>query len=385
MKKQLVIIAMAVILATFTGCGKDATLDTSVTVAGNKTSTTTTVKNGTTSVIGTTANGTTANGSIANSQAANANVRLFGGYVSTESDALNLRSEPNTNASIIAQIPSGTQVNVYACDTNGWYKVDFAGKIGYASAEFIKEIETDSNFLDTANKYGYYPVSEQPQTSISVGDLTGTWHDGDDTLTFYNCNWSSGEFDMYKTGAYTHGIVRLEYSVNPDGTHNMWYNLYDNSNEFVIGFRTESGIQLTDIYAGQSGFPHYTRPLEPDFSNTAEGVEASDYVGTWGCDRCLVTISNNGGGYMANIEWASGVGATLKHTRWTYDLTYDDRQAIMVCYDGGVCVEREDYGDGTYTETTRYTDGGATFAMREGTLRWLDHKEDAANGMIFYK
>lgn len=146
----------------------------------------------------------------------------------------------------------------------------------------------------------------------------------------------------------------------------------------------ENGIQLTDIYAGQSGTPHYTRPLEPDLSQTAEGVEAADYLGSWGCDRCVITISPNGSDYVANIEWKTGGGETLTHTKWTYDLTYDNSIAAMVCNSGGTCEGRVDMSDGTYTEKTRYTDGTAMFVMREGMLRWSDNKEDIANGMCFY-
>lgn len=253
-----------------------------------------------------------------------------------------------------------------------------------ASAESIKEPESDDSLLEGANKYGFFPVTEQPQTSIAVSDLTGTWYCGNDTIRFYSCSWSSGEFDMNSNGSETHGSVRLEYSVNPDNTQDMWYNLYDKNDGFVIGFHTESGIQLTDIYAGQSGTPHYTRPLEPDLSQTAEGVEAADYLGSWGCDRCVITISPNGSDYVANIEWKTGGGETLTHTKWTYDLTYDNSIAAMVCNSGGTCEERVDMSDGTYTENTRYTDGTAMFVMREGMLRWSDNKEDIANGMCFY-
>ena len=115
-----------------------------------------------------------------------------------------------------------------------------------------------------------------------------------------------------------------------------------------------------------------------------QGVEAADYLGSWGCDRCVITISPNGSDYVANIEWKTGGGETLTHTKWTYDLTYDNSIAAMVCNSGGTCKERVDMSDGTYTENTRYTDGTAMFVMREGMLRWSDNKEDIANGMCFY-
>lgn len=189
--------------------------------------------------------------------------RLFGGYVSTQSGDLNMRKEPNTTSDVICSIPNGTQISVYSCGKNGWYITSFNDKVGYISADYVKEIESydPAAGAGAANSYGYYPVTEQPQTSIAVSDLTGTWHCGDDTITFSDCSWSSGKFDMKYADKAVQGNVYLEYSLTPDNLQELWYNLYDNSGSFVIGFRAESGIQLTDIYAGQSGDPHYTRPL----------------------------------------------------------------------------------------------------------------------------
>ena len=190
--------------------------------------------------------------------------RLFGGYVETQGDTLNLRKEPFTTADILAAIPSGTQIDVYSCGKTDWYCTSYNGKTGYVSAEYVKAIKSSDQIIgsDTANSYGYYSVIEQPKTSMAVSDLTGTWHCGDDTITFYNCSWGTGNFDMKTSETSVQGNVYLEYSLSPDNIRTIWYNLYDNNGTFVIGFYAGSGIQLTDIYAGQSGEPHYTRPLE---------------------------------------------------------------------------------------------------------------------------
>ena len=66
--------------------------------------------------------------------------RLFGGYVSTQSDDLNLREQPNTTSKILASIPNGTQLDIYACNELGWYKTIYDGKIGYVSDSFIRRI-----------------------------------------------------------------------------------------------------------------------------------------------------------------------------------------------------------------------------------------------------
>ena len=77
--------------------------------------------------------------------------RLFGGYVDVNSSTLNLRSQPNTSSTILASIPDRTQLDIYACDTKGWYKTVYNGSFGYVSADYIKKIP-DSDVAPV--KYG---------------------------------------------------------------------------------------------------------------------------------------------------------------------------------------------------------------------------------------
>ena len=76
--------------------------------------------------------------------------RLFGGYVVLDDGTLNLRSEPNTSSEIYAGIPNGTQLDIYESGTNGWYKVEYNGYIGYVSADFIKELPVSTTTTTTA-------------------------------------------------------------------------------------------------------------------------------------------------------------------------------------------------------------------------------------------
>lgn len=58
------------------------------------------------------------------------------GVVSTQSGGLNLRSRPNTNSSVLTQIPNGAAVTVTG-EWNGWYVVEYNGLTGYASSRYI--------------------------------------------------------------------------------------------------------------------------------------------------------------------------------------------------------------------------------------------------------
>ncbi|MCR4638806.1 SH3 domain-containing protein [Ruminococcus sp.] len=67
--------------------------------------------------------------------------RLFGAYVDTKGDGLNLRNEPFPTADIIATIPDKTQIDIYSCGKAGWYCTSYNGKSGYVSADYVKEIQ----------------------------------------------------------------------------------------------------------------------------------------------------------------------------------------------------------------------------------------------------
>lgn len=59
------------------------------------------------------------------------------GLVNTNTDPLNLRAEPNTNCSVLDQIPQRIRIPIYSCKTPGWYFTNYNDKKGYVSAEYI--------------------------------------------------------------------------------------------------------------------------------------------------------------------------------------------------------------------------------------------------------
>ena len=59
------------------------------------------------------------------------------GTVRAGGGTLNLRSKPNINAPIIANIPDGATVQING-EYNGWYVVSYGGYVGYASSQFIR-------------------------------------------------------------------------------------------------------------------------------------------------------------------------------------------------------------------------------------------------------
>ncbi len=60
------------------------------------------------------------------------------------STSVNLRSEPNTSSSILAELKNGTAVTVVST-ANGWCKVTYSGKTGYIKQDYVSTTGSASN------------------------------------------------------------------------------------------------------------------------------------------------------------------------------------------------------------------------------------------------
>ena len=186
---------------------------------------------------------------------------LFGGYVSTDSDSLNLRSKPDVDSSILSQIPSQTQLDIYSCDTPGWYQTVYDGKSGYVSAEYIANIYPDNSTDSTAdqpNEYGFYTVTSDPRPGTAgpvLTSLTGTFSDGNDIYTFYDCSAYDGKFSVkYADGTTLDGYAKVQYLIQSDNYKDYWYVLYDNSSKLAGSFRFMGDMPLNELNDGMRTF-----------------------------------------------------------------------------------------------------------------------------------
>ena len=107
---------------------------------------------------------------------------LFGGYVASDS-AVKLYSDSDESSDVIREIDSGTQIDIYECETEGWYMTAIAKAdgtdeydVGYVRAEYIAEISAydmdDSEAVP--NEYGFCELKEYPASGISVASLSGS-------------------------------------------------------------------------------------------------------------------------------------------------------------------------------------------------------------------
>lgn len=93
------------------------------------------------------------------------------GGASVEASALNLRTAPSTDASIITMSPRGSVVVVGEKIGDNWYKVVYRGATGYMASEYLNFFETIDGSFGTGTIFGN-DVRIRDGASLSAGILT---------------------------------------------------------------------------------------------------------------------------------------------------------------------------------------------------------------------
>ena len=222
---------------------------------------------------------------------------------------LNLRLQANTSGSIITTIPKGTTVQVLADkDSNGWYKVSYAGKTGYVSGSYFKITKYSSTEVTKKTGYVYnlngtlLNVRPKPSTSEApIGTLTqGT----SVVIVGESGNWYQIEFnnktayvskDYITFTAPTPEVVKKTgYVYNLDGTL-LNVRPKPSTSEAPIGTLTQG---TSVVIVGESGnwyqieFNNKTAYVSKDYitftAPTPEVVKKTGYV--YNLDGALLNV-----------------------------------------------------------------------------------------------
>lgn len=96
-------------------------------------------------------------------------------------NGLNLRSEPNTNSTVITSIPHNAKVTVLDQNNSEWYKVQYDGKTGYASAKYLQEHANRSNNVKN-NAHNNSRSNNSSRSAVTyntgIGIRFGGWESG---------------------------------------------------------------------------------------------------------------------------------------------------------------------------------------------------------------
>lgn len=268
MRKMISCLAILTMLASMVSCRStesggtsDNTVPTKAAVTTtvaeiSKDEKTTTASNGAEKSKDTIKNDTSANDETNSTLVLKEEDRLFGAYVDTQGDVLNLRNEPSPTADIIDAIPDQTQIDIYSCGKAGWYCTSYNGKSGYVSAVYIKEIQD------------YVPQENTQELITDISELVGQWKyqiapEGKNITVGATDN---GTIDVKSDGTYiytdldgnTHsGTVKVDYDTLGGDYSVPFFAFYEGDKFFIGCYCLESH---SDVYmTGNGGMSQIVR------------------------------------------------------------------------------------------------------------------------------
>lgn len=273
MKKVISCLVMLTMLASMVSCGNTEKGGTSESViSSSKTTTssaattaeasaskdekTTTASNGAEKSKDTAKTDTSAKDSEQTTMVLNEEDRLFGAYVDTQGDGLNLRNEPFPTADIIATIPDKTQIDIYSCGKAGWYCTSYNGKSGYVSADYIKEIQD------------YEPQENTQELITDISELVGQWkyQIAPEGMNITAGVTDNGTIDIKSDGTYTYtdldgnthsGTVKVDYDTF-GGDYSVPFFAFYEGDQFFIGCYCHESH--SDVYmTGNGGMSQIVR------------------------------------------------------------------------------------------------------------------------------
>lgn len=86
---------------------------------------------------------------------------------------LNFRSGPNTDYSIIGELPEGTSVTILS-ENNGWYKINYDGTVGYVYSDYISIGSATSNVSNSSTASVSKSSSSHKLSSSNASNNTTT-------------------------------------------------------------------------------------------------------------------------------------------------------------------------------------------------------------------
>lgn len=167
----------------------------------------------------------------------------------TTGSSLRLRSEPSTSASIITTLDEGVAVAVLNDSTDGWYKINYNGNVGYVSADYLA-IDQDNvftsygrvsgdgvNVRSTPSTDGSVLATVNADTIVTVNAFVDGWYDvtcqygtegyiRSDFLVLTSSSSSSSSSDIVALAKQYLGVGYAYGGASPSGFDCSGYTMY---------------------------------------------------------------------------------------------------------------------------------------------------------------
>ena len=184
------------------------------------------------------------------------------GYITINS--VNFREEANTSSNIISKLPQNAKLNILE-SSNGWAKVEYNGKTGYVSEQYIsdKKIQTTSRSSSSVNRNN--SVNNKKIEPPAEGNITGSdvvnyakqfvgyrYVYGGASPSGFDC---SG-FTQYVYKQFGYSLKRVAASQSSDGVGVKKEDLKEGDIICFSNARGSSSIGHVGLYIGGGKFVH---------------------------------------------------------------------------------------------------------------------------------
>ena len=231
--------------------------------------------------------------------------------------------------------------------------------------------------------------SKEPEYS-DFSSIEGDWYfDGDISAAHMNIT-GSGRFTAYYADGNVENTGYVKYEKEEiDGSLCNCFVLYTDGNDRYMDFIDDGSERKLEFYGANNSSVHYVwvdgrGGFADDGRGTDEIYVSENFIGTWGCGRATLSISENDDGtYLGKITWADSAYA---YVEWVYVLKYDEESDSMIC-DGNATKTYYQYEDENTepTVTVLYTNGSGSFCIRDNAVIWNDMEEDRGDDMEFVR
>lgn len=202
----------------------------------------------------------------------------------TATTRVNLRAEALPSAKVLKVIGSGETVSILG-EVGAWYKVSWAGKTGYASAQYIKKNESSSDSGSNSDQSSDYTAAVAGQTTARV-HLRASSSTSSQSMMIVSQNagvtvvGEAGSWYHVRYGSYEGYIAKSYVKITGSADSSEGYAAWTGVTDVEVNLRSEpegsvlrvlkSGTEVTVV--GQSGGWYQVK-----YSNTS-GYVASAYV-----------------------------------------------------------------------------------------------------------
>jgi len=214
------------------------------------------------------------------------------------STGLNIRSKASTNGAILGTVKKDTVLTVTGVCTNGWVRVEYQGETGYASGEYV--VDLDADVPDNSYEDEDFTEPEEPDYDSGYDDYVPSGSGAVEIANFamefvgypyvYGAESPSDGFDCsglvyYCFGEFGIGLKRTaDDQMNYNGTTVSRDNLQVGD---LVFFGSGSYANHVGIYIGNNNFVHAANP--------SSGVRVSSMNETYYANRylCAKRIDTN--------------------------------------------------------------------------------------------